>query len=257
MLEAYTLFSGSSGNCIFVSDGETSILIDAGKSQRAIKTALCSLGRELASVSAIFLTHEHSDHTSSLEVISKTYGIPVHITYPSYSDLVKEGTFLCKCAQVHDVIYQVKCGNLTIKSFPVPHDSEQNVGYIISNGETTLGIATDMGYVTERIASELSACHKVIIESNHDVTMVKKGPYPPHLKERILSKRGHLSNDICAKLCVYLAECGIDQITLAHLSKENNTPDIAYNTSKKALDEAGHSVILRIAGPDTIVKAIG
>ncbi|MBQ7760514.1 MAG: MBL fold metallo-hydrolase [Clostridia bacterium] len=256
MLEAYTLFSGSSGNCIFVSDGDTSILIDAGKSQRAIQTALCSLGRGLDKISAIFLTHEHSDHTCGLEVISKTYGIPVHITYPSYSNLVKADTFLSKCAEVHDVIYQVECGNLTIKSFPIPHDSAQNVGYIISNGESTLGIATDMGYVTERIASELSTCHKVIIESNHDIEMVKKGPYPPYLKERILSKNGHLSNEICAKLCVYLAECGIDQITLAHLSRENNTPDLAFDTSKKALDEAGHNVILRVAGPNTIVKAI-
>lgn len=256
MLEAYTLYSGSSGNCIFVRNGSTCILIDAGRSQRAIQTALSSLGADLDSVSAIFLTHEHNDHTKGLDVISKTYKIPVHITYPSYAELVKADTPLCECAQVHDVIYQVECGDLTIKSFPIPHDSAQNVGYIISNGEFTLGIATDMGYVTTKIAEELSKCNKVIIESNHDIEMVKKGPYPKFLKDRILSNHGHLSNEICAKLCVYLAECGIDQITLAHLSRENNTPDLAYTTSKNALEQAGYNIILRIAGPETIVKAI-
>ena len=256
MLEAYTLYSGSGGNCIFVSDGETSILIDAGKSQRAIQTALCSLGRGLESVSAIFLTHEHSDHTSGLEVISKCHRIPVYITAPSYANLVKADSCLSRVAQPQDVVYQVECGELKIRSFPIPHDSAQNVGYIITKGEESVGIATDMGYVTERIASELSLCKWVVLESNHDVEMLKKGPYPYSLKQRILSKGGHLSNELCAKLCVHLAECGVEQITLAHLSRENNTPDLAYNTSKKALEETGHNIILRVAGADTIVKVI-
>ena len=256
MLEAYTLFSGSSGNCILICDENTCILIDAGKSQRAIQTALCSLNKSLDNISAIFLTHEHKDHTHGLEVISKNYKIPVHITYPSYSDLVKEDTCLCRCSQVHDVIYEVRCGSLSIKSFPIPHDSAQNVGYIISNGRETIGIATDMGYVTERIATELSFCQRVIIESNHDIEMVKKGPYPKFLKDRILSNHGHLSNEICAKLCVYLAECGVYQITLAHLSRENNTPSLAYDTSRVALDKADKKeVILKVASPDQIVRA--
>lgn len=257
MLEAYTLYSGSSGNCILVKSKESAILFDAGKSARAIQTALASVNLDISKINAIFVTHEHGDHTGGLEMISKKYRIPVHITAPSYANYVRAGTFLSQVSVVHDVIYGVNIGDLKITSFPIPHDAAQNVGYIIEaeNGDK-MGIATDMGFVTEEIVNNLTGCGTVIVESNHDTKMVRSGPYPAFLKERILSKHGHLSNEECAGLCVHLAKNGTRAITLAHLSRENNTPILAFSTTKDALYKAGlEEVCLRVASPESVVCA--
>lgn len=257
MLEAYTLYSGSSGNCILVKSKESAILFDAGKSARAIQTALASVNLDISKISAIFVTHEHGDHTGGLEMISKKYRIPVHITAPSYANYVKAGTFLSQVSVVHDVVYGARAGDLKITSFPIPHDSAQNVGYIIETDKgDKIGIATDIGFVTEDIVKNLTGCQAVIVESNHDIKMVKSGPYPAFLKERILSKQGHLSNEECAELCVHLAKNGTKLITLAHLSRENNTPLLAFTNTKDALNKAGlENICLRVASPESVVCA--
>ena len=256
MIEVYTLYSGSSGNSIFVRYNNTRLLFDAGRSERAISTSLASLGESLDRISAIFITHEHSDHTSALEVISKKHSIPVHMTAPSYCGYVRADTFLEKCACVHDVCYKERVGELNIRSFPIPHDASQNVGYVIESPEgEKFGIATDIGHLTDEIVSSLLSCRKVIIESNHDINMLKNGPYPSFLKARILSDEGHLSNEACAKLACTLAGGGVENITLAHLSRENNTPELAYNQTKRALDMGGFSVTLRVASPSMCVDA--
>lgn len=249
-MQIYTLFSGSGGNSVYVKDKNTEILIDAGKSAGAIEKSLLSLGSSLYSIDAIFLTHEHSDHTAGLEIISKKHHIPVHITSPSYK-ILSSLTYLPSCAKQHDIRYEVTVGSLKLRSFEIPHDSNQNVGYIIENEEgERLGIATDMGHITEEIICSLEGCDYAIIESNHDTVMVKSGPYPFFLKERILSDRGHLCNEECARLALCLANSGARIITLAHLSRENNSPDKAFSVTRQALDEGGYpNVDLKVASP--------
>ncbi|MBQ9703065.1 MAG: MBL fold metallo-hydrolase [Clostridia bacterium] len=247
----YTLFSGSSGNCVYVKDKNTEILIDAGKSAGAIEKSLTALNSCLSNIEGIFLTHEHTDHTVGLEIISKKYHVPVHMTEPSYQRCVSPRSYLATCAKGHEVRYELKIGTLKISSFEIPHDSMQNVGYIIENDEgEKFGLATDMGHITEEILSSLVGCHYAVIESNHDIGMLKSGPYPYFLKQRILSDRGHLCNEECARLSLYLAENGTKSITLAHLSRENNTPDRAFSITRDVLNQGGYpNVELNVASP--------
>ena len=251
MIKAHTLFSGSSGNCIYVKDENTEILIDAGKSCGAIEKALNGLGTSLRRINKIFITHEHADHTAGLEVISKKFQIPVHFTSPSYENHVRAGSYLERFALSENVEYESTVGSLSLRSFPIPHDSAQNVGYVITSSDDTLGIATDIGHLTSVIGENLSGCSKIIVESNHDIKMVENGPYPSFLKKRILSPQGHLSNDKCAQLCAYLCDHGVREITLAHLSQENNLPRLAYEVVKNQLNLCGFdSVPLKIAFAD-------
>lgn len=253
MITAYTLFSGSSGNCTYITSGKTEILIDAGKSCLAIERALNHLGTSLSNISDIFVTHEHSDHICGLEVISKKYNIPVHFAYPSYDKAVISGTYLKRSAVRHEIFFEKKVGDVTVKSFKVPHDSMQNLGYIVDDGEDTFGTATDMGHVTEELAIELIKCRCVLIEANHDKQMLKNGPYPQFLKERILSPYGHLSNENCARLTCFLADNGVKCVTLGHLSKENNLPKLAYDEVSNLLCNNGLCVDLKVASPEEAV----
>ncbi len=256
MLTAYTLFSGSSGNSVYVKDQDTEILIDAGKSCISIEKALQALGTSLRRISAIFITHEHADHTSGLEIISKKYQLPVYIAAPSYDRYVRSGSFLEGVAKRMDAEFEITLNSLTVSAFSVPHDSAHNVGYIITSGDDTLGIATDIGHLTSVIGDRLCSCSSVIVESNHDTEMVKNGPYPQFLKERILSNGGHLSNSKCAELCAYLCDHGVKEITLAHLSRENNLPKLAYDTVKNRLCACGfENVTLKVAFADISVCA--
>ena len=250
MITAYTLFSGSGGNCTYVTSGKTEILIDAGKSCLAIEKSLNAIGTSLSSISDIFVTHEHSDHICGLEIISKKYNIPIHFAYPSYDKTVQSGTYLKRSAVRHEVIFEKTIGNVTVKSFEVPHDSMQNLGYIISDGEDVFGSATDMGHVTESIANELIKCRCALIEANHDKKMLQNGSYPQFLKDRILSPQGHLSNENCARLACYLADNGVKCITLGHLSKENNLPKIALDTVSNLLKANNLSVDLSVASSE-------
>ena len=252
----YTLFSGSSGNSIYIKNGKDEILIDAGKSAGAIEKALTSLGTSLRSISAIFLTHEHTDHTSGLEIISKKYQIPIHVTAPSCAKVGYQGSFTSRFTCTHEVIYEQRVGSLTLKSFEIPHDSIKNVGYFITSDEgETLGIATDIGHITDDIKNGLCGAKTAIIESNHDKFMLVAGPYPEFLKHRILSERGHLANEDSAELSLYLAQNGTTSLTLAHLSRENNTPELAFEVTRGVLDAGGYAhVSLKVAMPYEIVR---
>lgn len=255
MIKAYTLFSGSSGNCTYIKSGNTEILIDAGVCARSIEKALISIGTSIDNISDIFITHEHSDHICGLEIISKKKNIPVHFTYPSYDKCVQDKTSLKRSAIRHEIEYERKTGGLNVSSFRIPHDSRQNVGYIVSDGEDTFGIATDIGHVTEEIAYKLKECRCVVLEANHDIEMLKNGPYPEFLKARILSENGHLSNKNTARLACYLAENGVKCLTLAHLSKENNTPALAYDTVSELLSKNDLKIDLAVASPSEAILA--
>ena len=240
MLTVDILFSGSRGNCTLVRSEKTQILIDCGKSARAVCTSLRDLGTDICAVSAIFITHEHSDHIAALGAICKHNGIPVHMTEKSAAALPADCPFADSIV-IHPREYSQTVEDLCVSSFPLPHDSADHVGYVVVDTDgDSFGAATDMGHVTECAIENLSRCRRVMIEANHDTEMLSEGPYPPFLKRRILSSRGHLSNADCAELACILAQRGCEAIALAHLSPENNVPPLAYSDVRSALDAAGY-----------------
>ena len=234
-----TIASSSSGNCTLVSEGNTNILIDAGISARRISTSLKSLGICCADISAVFVTHEHSDHICGLKTMGKQYGIPVMA--PEFVAKGIKNTFPeIECyIQTIEVGQDLKIGDLSIHAFHTPHDTDESVGYKITNGIKNFALATDMGHVTEEVLRELIGVDAAVLEANHDVELLKKGPYPFHLKKRILSDYGHLSNRLCGLLAGRLFEHGAKNIILAHLSNENNTPELAYETVVQQMAKSG------------------
>ena len=230
MIEAYSLFSGSSGNCTLVRSGDSAILLDAGRSRRAVACGLGSIGMDLSEISAIFITHEHTDHVGALTQIAKHEGISVHASGGT-ADAVARLDFVGNTLTRHPVIYGETVGNLTLTAFPLPHDSACHVGYVVRDESgDAICIATDMGHVSEALLSALAGCRGALIEANHDIDMLREGPYPAYLKSRILSPVGHLSNGDCAKVADYACHLGIRYLALGHLSEENNTPRLAYDT---------------------------
>lgn len=249
-----TLYSGSGGNCTFISTGHTSILIDAGKSARTLCSHLLEIGSDIESIDAIFITHEHCDHISALESISKNHRIPIHITNGSAKkfDRTPDSAIHANLVR-HDVNFCETVGNMTVSSFRTPHDSIMSVGYRIeldcADGKHTVGVATDIGYVSESVCEGLFGCEAVVIEANHDPCMLEDGPYPYYLKTRIRSKKGHLANSDCAHLAARLAENGTRGFILAHLSEENNLPDLAFDEVNSAISDP--DVRICVASPDT------
>ena len=241
-ITAYTLYSGSSGNCVYVKTPDTEILFDAGVSARAVEKGLNAIQSSLSNIRAIFVTHEHSDHTKGLEIISKKHHIPTHMVTASARALIRNPeASLLKDLYLHPSVFSVRYGNTIIRSFPTPHDSAASVGYTVEYGENgnteKFGLATDIGHITSGLTTSLLGASAVVLEANHDVNMLFSGPYPYHLKLRIRSDRGHLSNEDCATFAKFLAENGTRDFVLAHLSKENNFAPIAETAVRTALSE--------------------
>lgn len=244
-----SLYSGSVGNATLIETAKTSILIDAGKSARALCASLRQVGSDAERLDAVFVTHEHTDHISALEVFLKKHRIPVHMT--SFSAQRIPGARmpnLRDCIREHTPAFTERVGDLTVKSFVLSHDSAMCVGYTVETDfGYRFGVATDTGYITDGMSC-LDGCDSVMIESNHNVDMLLCGPYPAELKHRIRSKHGHLSNDDCAALACRLARSGTKHFMLAHLSEENNTPESATCTVGRALSPFG-DVCLCVAKP--------
>ena len=253
-LSVFSLFSGSSGNCTYLTaGGGEGILIDAGVSAAAVERGLVSIGADIAGVRAIFVTHEHCDHVKGLAVLSKKHGIPIHITSLS-AENCRFTPEMTSCSVFHPVLYREKAAGMTVESFAVPHDSRCCVGYRVTEEATgdTAAIATDIGKLDREILSHFLGCRGVMLECNHDAAMLLANPrYPEALKERILSEGGHLSNELCGKCIKWLSEQGVSRFMLAHLSRENNTPDLARETVGKI---AGPDVAVAVALPDVPVR---
>lgn len=245
-LTAYTLASSSKGNSVFVSFGTDSLLIDAGISCKKIETAMKALGADIRNLGAILITHEHSDHIQGLPTISKKYGIPIHMTEASAHEMLRSAKYFpaADFITVHPPIFSVKVGGISVSSFVTPHDSVCSVGYLIRAGEETLALATDIGHISDEVHDNLTGADSVILESNHDENMLLFGSYPYDLKRRILSDRGHLSNENAADFAYSLALTGTKRIVLAHLSPENNIPELALETSLQRLRETGCEVVV-------------
>lgn len=249
----FSLYSGSGGNAFLFAAGEDCILIDAGKSAKRLCEGIRKCGYAPEQVRAIFLTHEHSDHVSALSVFLGRHPVPVHAVEASARRLEQLPTvapFLVR----HPPIYTETVGAMTLTSFPTPHDSYASVGYRvrIGCGENAfcVGLATDIGTVTQRIEEGLTGCRAVILESNHDPELLMGGVYPPDLKRRVASPRGHLSNPDCAAFAARLAAAGTERFLLAHLSRENNTPELALNEVAACL--ADERIFLSAASPEDV-----
>ena len=231
-----TFASGSTGNCALVRAGGGNILIDAGISMKRIRENLALSGLLPEDLAGILITHEHSDHISGLEMMIKYHGTPVYAPETLAGSLRLSVRGADNRLRVIPVGEGFELGCMRVTAFRTPHDTDESVGYRIECG-CTLGFATDMGCVTDGVLDALYGCEAALIEANHDTDMLMRGPYPPHLKRRILSPRGHLSNDDCARLAAALAEGGTKYIVLGHLSRENNTPELAYKTVREALGD--------------------
>ncbi len=257
MMRVVNLYSGSKGNATLIEAGGATVLIDAGRSARALCTALASVGSSIEAVDAIFLTHEHSDHTAALEVLLRRHPIPVHVTETSARRLRGRESFY-ELLVTHPPMFEVAVAGLTVRSFLSPHDSAMCVGYRLVCDEGEIGYATDVGFVSDTVREGLGGCSAVVLECNHDPDMLRWGRYPAELKERIASREGHLSNPDCAAFAAELIEGGTRHLMLAHLSEENNTPDTAYaelcGSIGFRLREYGGDVSLAIARPNEVTE---
>ena len=241
MLSITTLASGSEGNCLLVTGGETAILIDAGISCRRILNSLNALGIDPAVLSAILVTHEHSDHVCGIATLTRRLGVPVYASQGTARQLAYRIAFPPDGLRPFDAGKSFSVGDLTVFSFPTPHDASDSVGYSVACAGARLAVATDLGVVTPAVLDAVLGSDTVVVETNHDVELLRAGPYPYPLKQRILSERGHLCNEDGAALAVQAAAAGARTVILAHLSKTNNTPDLALAAVERAFDAAGVS----------------
>jgi phosphoribosyl 1,2-cyclic phosphodiesterase len=251
------LGSGSSGNATLVSDGDTHILVDAGLSGRETAKRLRECGLEPGEISAIVVSHEHGDHCRGVAPFAKNLDIPVFMTDgtlsnsgmtldPSKHRRIRSG----ECFEVYGFLFTC---------FSVPHDSADPLGFLIEKDGIKLGITLDLGYLSNLVLERLKGCDGIIIESNHDVQMLKVGPYPWALKQRVMSRRGHLSNDSVAQFLGNDFDGQAAHVVLAHLSQKNNLPELALLSAQRALEERSnllvHQTKLELAYQDKISRA--
>jgi len=235
------LFSGSSGNALFCQYGETRLLIDAGKPGKAIGEALASIGVKPETVSGVLITHEHTDHIAGAGVLARKYGWPLYATPGTWRGIgSKIGKVDPELKREISPGKEFFLGDIGVAPFSIPHDAAQPVGFRLWGGALSVSTATDLGVFTENVYANIAGSSLVLLESNHDPDMLRANPhYAPSLKQRILSDRGHLSNDACAAALLRLIAGGTGSIILGHLSGENNTPGLARRVSEKALDREG------------------
>lgn len=235
-----SLFSSSSGNSTFISSASTSILVDAGVSAKRMVKALTDREIDPKTIGGIFITHEHIDHVNAVKILATNNGIPVYATEGTLEALEESGVLNGKFPVNVMPEEGIEVGDLFIKSFKTPHDSRESCGYTITLPDSQkAAIATDIGHMTEEIMQNLKGSALVMLESNHDEGMLRNGPYPYYLKRRILSDVGHLSNNACAEAVTELLKSGTVRFFLGHLSRDNNFPALAYETSASALKTIG------------------
>jgi len=229
-----SLASGSSGNCIYVGDANTHILVDVGLSKKKTEEALNQIDLTLSDIDAILITHEHSDHIGGLGVISRGYGIPIYATRGTF-----EGIRMAKLGDLDPQLFHpieaelpFLIKKLEVDPMKISHDAREPVAYRFYENEKKAAIVTDLGTYDQKIVDALQGFDILFLEANHDINMLQVGRYPYPLKQRILGEKGHLSNEACGRLLSRLLHDGIRYIELGHLSHENNYPELAYETVK-------------------------
>lgn len=234
-----TLYSGSSGNSSYAGSGDGGVLIDAGVNCKNIMLALEARNIEVSHLAGILITHEHIDHIKGLKVFLKRVSLPVYgsegtLNFLAAKDLVPPG------ANLREIRGETTIGCLTAEPFNVSHDGAEPLGFRLTTADgRKIGYATDLGLVTEEVSSALTGCDLVVLEANYDEAMLMCGPYPYFLKQRIKGSDGHLSNSASAQEAARLCGSGTTRIVLGHLSKENNMPELAYQTVHNSLADLG------------------
>ena len=243
MLNFISFGSGSSGNCYYLFTEEDGILIDIGIGIRALKKGFHDYGLKLNHVKHVLVTHDHADHVKSVGVVSNDFSLPVYATSEVHCGIERNYCVRRKIASSHIRVMEkgstIQLGDFKITSFGVPHDSADNVGYRIQVGDVTFCLITDVGHITDEIKGHIAAANYLVIEANHDVEMLKSGPYPAYLKERVSGPLGHLSNKDCALALAENATTSLQHVWLCHLSEENNHPELARKTVEMILHSYG------------------
>lgn len=249
------LASGSSGNVTYVETPKRKILIDAGLSGKKIKNLLKSIGRSMDDIDTILVTHEHSDHIKGLGVLARQYGVDIYANEKTWQAIGD------KCGHIDtDLRHHLERGelltldDLDVLSFGVSHDAAEPQFYAFQKGGKRFAMLTDLGYVSDAQRQMLANCDAYLMESNHDIDMLRMGRYPWHLKQRILSDNGHLSNEASAEAMSEMVGDQTKNIYLGHLSKDNNMPEIAYQSFTQTLKahgkEPGFDFKVENASPD-------
>lgn len=232
--------SGSRGNAVLVWTDKTKILIDCGISGKAAENGIRDLGLVPEELDGILVTHEHTDHTSGVGVMSRRFHLPVYANQKTWCAMEAD---LGKIAAEHrctfDHTESFSLGDIEVNPFSIPHDASDPVGYSFLGDDKKISLATDIGILEESLFRAVRGSQLVLLESNHDRNLLEMGRYPLPLKRRISSNRGHLSNDDAATAARLLARIGVKQILLGHLSPENNYPQLAEQTVYNSLVEAG------------------
>lgn len=241
----FSLGSGSSGNCYYLGCKDHGILIDAGVGMRSVKKAMLEYGVSFSKISAILITHDHADHTKSVGAFGDKYNIPIYATEYVHQGIqrnirVKADLFSTKRVIEKEVCFKIN--EFEIVPFEVPHDSIDNVGYWIKFNGQSLVLITDIGRITDTIRNYAKKANHLIIEANYDDEMLLKGRYPYHLKQRISSGMGHLSNGLLAEFIEEIYSDKLKNIWLCHLSQDNNSPELAYEAVKKAINKRGATI---------------
>ncbi len=249
MMQFYTLASSSSGNAALLCTGTSRLLIDAGISCMRIRRTLASLGVSLGELDGILITHAHTDHIAGLATLVKNYSIPIRCSEETARQLAYQVAGAERLLCPFSLGNQFRVGDCRVTSIPTSHDSRGSTAYRIDSAGCSFGLMTDTGILPVS-AQLLLGVDLLVLESNHDVETLLSGPYPYLLKQRVLGDLGHLSNDLAARFAVASARAGTGEIVLAHLSKENNTPQMALNTVGRALEAAGWTGRLSVAPQD-------
>jgi phosphoribosyl 1,2-cyclic phosphodiesterase len=251
VIEVSFLGSGSSGNCAVIRTEKTAVLLDAGLSVRETGRRLAARGLTLEAISAVFVTHEHSDHARAALDFAMRFGIPVYASGGTDKALDGPGPLFADVRRVgcgRTVV--VGAGELEVRVTGTPHDGAESVCYVFQDGDgRRIGVATDLGHLSPRVAEALSGCEVIGLEANHDVDLLRSGPYPWSLKQRILSFVGHLSNETAAEALRTLVGERTTAVVALHVSRHNNTEALAERTFARALSETGAHVTLRVAPP--------
>jgi phosphoribosyl 1,2-cyclic phosphodiesterase len=239
------LASGSSGNCALLATERTRILVDAGLSLKGLARRLECIGERLEALSAVVVTHEHTDHVSGLARLARRLRIPVYITRLTAPAIEwEENMPPLECFQAGA---SFTVGDIEVDSFTIPHDAIDPVGFCFHAEGVKIGVATDLGYLTGSVKFHLRRCHLLLLEANHDLEMLKVGPYPWSVKQRVMSRVGHLSNDCIGDFLLGDFDGFPTRLILGHLSEHNNHPEIVRLVATQALERRGLETPLEIA----------
>lgn len=235
------LSSGSSGNSVLVVTDSAKILVDCGITGKAVENELQDIGVSPKELDAIIVTHEHIDHISGVGIMSRRYHLPIYSTFGTWQAMINSlGKIDVSLIRYIAPDVPFKINSTIITPFQTSHDAAESIGLLINDSESFGAILTDLGTVSRHIYDLLVPCSILMIEANHDEQMLKAGPYPISLKQRILSDNGHLSNRLCGALCAKLVKEGkLKKIMLGHLSSDNNTPRLAYETVANSIENTG------------------